>query len=71
MKHYDVIIIGAGPGGIFSVYELARLCPDLKVALFETGAPLEKRKCPIDGKKMAAERRNCTLPATPGSRPSA
>ena len=52
MKHYDVIIIGAGPGGIFSVYELARLCPDLKVALFETGAPLEKRKCPIDGDKI-------------------
>ena len=52
MKHYDVIIIGAGPGGIFSVYELARLCPSLKVALFETGAPLEKRKCPIDGDKI-------------------
>ena len=52
MKHYDVIIIGAGPGGIFSAYELTRLCPDLKVAIFETGAPLEKRKCPIDGDKV-------------------
>lgn len=52
MKHYDVIIIGAGPGGIFSAYELTRLCPDLKVAIFETGAPLEKRKCPIDGEKV-------------------
>ena len=52
MKHYDVIIIGAGPGGIFSAYELTRLCPDLKVALFETGAPLEQRKCPIDGDKV-------------------
>lgn len=52
MKHYDVIIIGAGPGGIFSAFELTRLCPELKVALFETGAPLEKRKCPIDGVKV-------------------
>ena len=52
MKHYDVIIIGAGPGGIFSAYELTRLCPDLKVAIFETGAPLEMRKCPIDGDKV-------------------
>ena len=52
MKHYDVIIIGAGPGGIFSAYELTRLCPDLKVALFETGAPLENRRCPIDGDKV-------------------
>ena len=52
MKHYDVIIIGAGPGGIFSAYELTRLCPDLKVAIFETGAPLENRRCPIDGDKV-------------------
>ena len=52
MKHYDVIIIGAGPGGIFSAYELTRLCPGLKVAIFEAGAPLENRKCPIDGDKI-------------------
>ena len=48
---YDVIIIGAGPGGIFSAYELAAKS-DLKVAVFEAGHPLEKRKCPIDGKKV-------------------
>ena len=28
---YDVIIIGAGPGGIFSAYELTKQAPDLKV----------------------------------------
>lgn len=48
---YDVIIIGAGPGGIFSAYELMKK-PDLKVAVFETGYTLEKRKCPIDGDKV-------------------
>ena len=48
---YDVIIIGAGPGGIFSAYELAEKS-DLKVAVFEAGFPLERRKCPIDGKKV-------------------
>ena len=32
---YDVIIIGAGPGGIFSAYELMKKAPDLKVAVFE------------------------------------
>ena len=47
--NYDVIIIGAGPGGIFSAYELTRLKPELKVAVFEAGHPLEKRRCPIDG----------------------
>ena len=49
---YDVIIIGAGPGGIFSAYELTGLRPDLKIAVFEAGHPLEKRKCPIDGDKV-------------------
>jgi hypothetical protein len=49
---YDVIIIGAGPGGIFSAYELTKLRNDLKIAVFETGTPLEQRKCPIDGVKI-------------------
>ncbi len=49
---YDIIIIGAGPGGIFSAYEFATKRPDLKVAVFETGNALENRKCPIDGKKV-------------------
>lgn len=47
--NYDVIIIGAGPGGIFSAYELTKLRPDLKVAVFEAGHPLAKRHCPING----------------------
>ncbi len=49
---YDVIIIGAGPGGIFSAYELTRRSPRLRVAVIEAGNPLHKRKCPIDGKKV-------------------
>ena len=51
---YDVIIIGAGPGGIFSAYELMKKSPELKVAVFEAGYSLEKRRCPIDGKKVKA-----------------
>ena len=52
MNRYDVIIIGAGPGGIFAAYELMQKAPELKVAVFESGNPLEKRRCPIDGKKI-------------------
>ena len=52
MTHYDVIIVGAGPGGIFTAYELAKADRGLKVAVFELGKPLDKRKCPIDGKKI-------------------
>ena len=49
---FDVIIIGAGPGGIFSAYELKKLNPQWSVAVFESGHALHKRKCPIDGDKI-------------------
>jgi len=52
---YDVIIIGAGPGGIFSAYELTQKNPSLKIAVFEAGHALHKRRCPIDGDKV----KNC------------
>ena len=50
--NYDVIIIGAGPGGIFAAYELMQQKPDIKVAVFEAGHALNKRRCPIDGDKI-------------------
>ena len=49
---YDIIIVGAGPGGIFAAYELTLLKKDLKIAIFEAGHSLEKRVCPIDGDKI-------------------
>ena len=42
---YDVIIVGAGPAGIFSAYEIARNT-DLKILMLDKGPDLEKRKCP-------------------------
>lgn len=49
---YDVIIIGAGPGGIFAAYELTQGGSSLKIAVFDAGYSLSKRKCPIDGVKI-------------------
>ena len=49
---YDVIIVGAGPGGIFTAYELSKLQNGLKIAVFELGHSLANRKCPIDGKNV-------------------
>ena len=61
--NYDVLIIGAGPGGIFSAYELAKLDPSLKIAVFETGHALNRRKCPIDGVKVKSciECKTCSI----------
>ena len=49
---YDVMIVGAGPGGIFTAYELLEQRPDMKIAVFEMGNELTKRHCPIDGEKV-------------------
>ena len=51
---YNVIIVGAGPGGIYSAYELTKNDPSLKIAVLDTGHSLEKRRCPIDGDKIKA-----------------
>ena len=60
---YDVIIIGAGPGGIFAAYELANKSENLKVAVFEGGHSLEERHCPIDGEKIKScvGCKNCSI----------
>ena len=55
---YDVIIVGAGPGGVFAAYELMQLNSNLKVGVFESGHSLEKRRCPIDGKKITIDFKN-------------
>lgn len=52
MGMYDVLIIGAGPGGIFAAYELMEKNPKMKIAVFEMGHELKKRHCPIDGEKI-------------------
>lgn len=49
---YDLVIVGAGPGGIFTAFELNKLKPDMKILMIEAGNSLEKRRCPIDGKKI-------------------
>ncbi len=51
-KTYDIIIVGAGPGGIFAAYELMKQDASLKVGVFEAGHALEKRRCPIDGDRV-------------------
>ncbi len=50
-KQYDIIIVGAGPMGIFTAYELMNKCPEQKVLLIEQGYDIYNRRCPILLKK--------------------
>lgn len=51
-KNYDVIIVGAGPAGIFASYELTLKLPNAKVLLIDKGHDIYKRNCPILQKKI-------------------
>ena len=46
-KRADVIIIGAGPGGIFCAYELLRQKPDLKVIVIEKECAQREQPCSV------------------------
>ena len=42
----DVVIIGAGPAGIFTAIEMIKKGSKKSIAIVEKGAPIEKRSCP-------------------------
>lgn len=54
---YDVIIIGAGPAGLFAAYELITKNEKLKVALIDRGSKVVKRFCPMNKNKTSCK--NC------------
>lgn len=60
-KNYDVIIIGAGPGGIFCAYELMEKRPDMKVLMIEKGRSIEKRNCPKRKTKECVGCKPCSI----------
>lgn len=52
-KHYDVIIVGAGPAGIFAAIEIVSSKRDIKVLMIEKGEDIEKRLCPSSDDKVS------------------
>ena len=42
----DIVIVGAGPAGIFTALELVRNKSEKSIVLIEKGQPVQKRSCP-------------------------
>ncbi len=60
-KRADVIIVGAGPGGIFCAYELMQKRPDLRLVMIEKGRSIEKRECPKRKTKQCVGCKPCSI----------
>ena len=61
MKDYDVIIIGAGPSGIFCACRLKELDPDIEILMIEKGRSIEDRSCPKRVTKECVGCRPCSI----------
>lgn len=46
LEKYDLIIVGAGPSGIFTAYEMKKIDPSARILIIEKGRSIEKRRCP-------------------------
>ena len=60
-NRYDVIIVGAGPSGIFCAYELKEKRPDLKILMIEKGRAIENRQCPKRKTKKCVGCKPCSI----------
>jgi len=61
MTVYDVIIVGAGMGGLFSAYELIQNNPSLKIKIIEKGKKLNERKCFVSNTQQCIRCNPCSI----------
>lgn len=58
---YDIIIVGAGPCGIFTALEIKKHNPNKKILMLEKGNPIEKRICPKRRRGVCAHCKPCNI----------
>ncbi|HRT81933.1 MAG TPA: FAD-dependent oxidoreductase [Oscillospiraceae bacterium] len=62
MEKYDVVVIGAGPAGIFTALEIYKhASPDYKVLVVDEGISIARRKCPARSKGVCVNCKPCNI----------
>lgn len=61
MKKYDIVIVGAGPAGIFTAIEMLRLGTKKRILIVEKGKAIEKRVCPKAKTKKCMNCKPCHI----------
>ena len=57
----DVVIVGAGPAGIFTALEMIRQGSSKKIVIIEKGRAIENRRCPKNTTKKCVNCRPCSI----------
>jgi hypothetical protein len=60
-KNYDVVVVGAGPAGIFAALEMTFLNKDLKILIVDKGRLIDDRHCPIPKTGKCARCQPCSI----------
>ena len=61
MFDYDVIVIGAGPAGIFTALEMDKLAPEKRVLVVDSGSTIDRRACPARTSGQCAHCPTCNI----------
>ena len=61
MSNYDVVVIGAGPAGIFTALEMNKLAPHKKVLVVDSGSAIDRRACPARTKGQCMHCKTCNI----------
>ena len=58
---YDVVVIGAGPAGIFTALELTKLAPEKRILIVDSGSSIDRRACPARTSGKCAHCKTCSI----------